>query len=99
MHSLLSQARNKWLQLTLDRDIGTLPVVAGALTVHKANARRLDICYDKQHAGAGQIFAAVTAAGYGIVDVATRGAHLEDVFLELTGRTLHVEERSLAGVD
>jgi ABC-2 type transport system ATP-binding protein len=46
--------------------------------------RVLTITYNKARANAGQVLGAVQAAGYGIVDVSTREADLEDVFLNLT---------------
>lgn len=101
MSELLSQARNKWLELTLDRDMdpARLPVLPGVIATELVHSRRLDVCYDKQDAAAGQIFTAISDAGYGIVDVATRGAHLEDVFLDLTGRALDTEGAELARAD
>ncbi|PMV16387.1 multidrug ABC transporter ATP-binding protein, partial [Pseudomonas sp. FW305-3-2-15-C-TSA2] len=42
------------------------------------------ITYAKDQVNAGQVLAAVQADGYGIVDVSTREADLEDVFLNLT---------------
>jgi len=48
--------------------------------------RILTITYNKANANAGQVLAAVQAAGYGIADVSTREADLEEVFLNLTRR-------------
>ena len=44
----------------------------------------LAITYQKDKVNAGQVLAAVQADGFGIVDVVTREADLEDVFLNLT---------------
>jgi ABC-2 type transport system ATP-binding protein len=44
----------------------------------------LTITYRKDVANAGEVLAAVTRDGYGIVDVSTKEPDLEDVFLSLT---------------
>jgi ABC-2 type transport system ATP-binding protein len=46
--------------------------------------RVLSITYSKKVANAGQVLAAIQALGFGIADVSTREADLEDVFLNLT---------------
>ena len=46
----------------------------------------LAITYRKDQVNAGEVLAAVGQAGFGIVDVSTREADLEDVFLSLTSR-------------
>ena len=46
--------------------------------------RVLAITYSKSVANAGDVLSAVTNAGLGIVDVSTREADLEHVFLNLT---------------
>ena len=46
--------------------------------------RVLVVTYRKDVTNAGDVLAAVAAQGYGIVDVVTREADLEDVFLNLT---------------
>ena len=47
-----------------------------------------DTYYDKQTVQAGAILAGLQLAGHAVVDVTTREADLEDVFLELTGTPL-----------
>ncbi len=47
-------------------------------------ARVLAITYNKSRVNAGEVLAAVTRDGLGIVDVVTKEADLEDVFLSLT---------------
>lgn len=86
--SLLAQAREKWVQVTLDHDLTVAPEIAGATRVDLLDSRRLDILYDKQTVQAGAILARLQAAGHCVVDVTTREADLEDVFLELTGTPL-----------
>lgn len=85
---LMSQAREKWVQVTLDHDLEAPPHIAGATKVELLDSRRLDILYDKQLVQAGAILAGLQLAGHAVVDVTTREADLEDVFLDLTGTPL-----------
>jgi ABC-2 type transport system ATP-binding protein len=87
--SLLAQAREKWVQVTVADDVTTVPSVEGVTRVELLDSRRLDILYDKQTVQAGAVLARLQAAGLSIVDVTTREADLEDVFLELTGTPLN----------
>lgn len=82
---LLAQARDKRVLVTLADDIATVPQIEGVSRIELSDPRRLDILYDKQTVQAGAILARLQAAGLSIVDVSTREADLEDVFLELTG--------------
>ncbi|MGL4541507.1 MAG: ABC transporter ATP-binding protein, partial [Polymorphobacter sp.] len=81
--TLLSTAGDKKLIVTVDRDLTSVPAGLEAKTELK-NDRILVLTYDKRSRNAGQVLAAVAAAGLGIVDVSTQEADLEDVFLELT---------------
>ncbi|UAJ10214.1 ABC transporter ATP-binding protein [Glacieibacterium megasporae] len=81
--TLLATAQDKILIVTTDADLGALPAGLGERAVAK-NARTLSITYDKREAQAGDILHKLTEAGIGIVDVSTREADLEDVFLKLT---------------
>jgi ABC-2 type transport system ATP-binding protein len=87
--SLLAQAREKWVQVTVADDIATVPAIEGVTRVELLDSRRLDILYDKGAVQAGAILARLQAAGVSVVDVTTREADLEDVFLELTGTPLN----------
>lgn len=87
--SLLAQAREKWVQVTVADDVATVPAIEGVTRVALLDSRRLDILYDKQTVQAGAVLARLQAAGLSIVDVTTREADLEDVFLELTGTPLN----------
>lgn len=82
---LLAQAREKRVQVTVANDVTALPEIEGVTRVELTDPRRLDILYDKQAVQAGAILARLQAAGLSVVDVTTREADLEDVFLELTG--------------
>ncbi|MFN7399058.1 MAG: ABC transporter ATP-binding protein [Sandaracinobacter sp.] len=87
--SLLAQAREKWVQVIVADDVTTVPAIEGVTRVDLLDSRRLDILYDKQTVQAGAILARLQAAGLSVVDVTTREADLEDVFLELTGTPLN----------
>jgi ABC-2 type transport system ATP-binding protein len=89
--SLLSQAREKRVEVTVADDVTSIPAIEGVTRVDLAGPRRLDILYDKAKVHAGAVLAALQAAGLSVVDVTTREADLEDVFLELTGTPLNGE--------
>jgi ABC-2 type transport system ATP-binding protein len=80
---LLATAGEKKLTVTVDRDLAEAPPGLAA-RVELRGERMLVLTYDKRTHNAGQVLAAVAAAGLGIVDVSTQEADLEDVFLELT---------------
>lgn len=81
---LVGMAQEKLLEVTVDRDLDTLPRAAMFEKVEKLADRTLAITYAKNRANAGDVLAALSAAGLGIVDVSSREADLEDVFLSLT---------------
>ena len=81
---LVNMAREKIVVLTLDRDIGALPAHAAFLKCEASGERTIEITYDKDRTNAGEVLAAVQAQGFAIVDVTTREADLEDVFVSLT---------------
>jgi ABC-2 type transport system ATP-binding protein len=86
---LLAQAREKRVLVTVADDVTTVPEIAGVTRVTLTDSRRLDILYDKQAVQAGAVLASLQASGISVVDVTTREADLEDVFLELTGAPLN----------
>ncbi len=81
---LVGMATEKLVEVTVDRDVGVPPSAACFQKIDLKGARTLAITYRKDVANAGEVLAAVQADGYGIVDVSTREADLEDVFLNLT---------------
>jgi ABC-2 type transport system ATP-binding protein len=87
--SLLAQARDKRVLVTVADDVTSVPTLDGVTRVELLDSRRLDILYDKTRVQAGAILARLQAAGFSVVDVTTREADLEDVFLELTGTPLN----------
>lgn len=80
---LVGRAQEKVVEVTVDRDIATVPAARCFEKVETAG-RLLTITYRKNVANAGDVLAAVQADGYGIVDVSTKEPDLEDVFLSLT---------------
>jgi ABC-2 type transport system ATP-binding protein len=85
-HELLATAREKIVVLTLDRDIAALPAHPAFLKCERAGERVVEITYDKDRTNAGEVLALVQGQGFAIIDVTTREADLEDVFVRLTTR-------------
>jgi ABC-2 type transport system ATP-binding protein len=81
---LVGMAQEKVVEVTVDRDIGERPQNACFQKVELKGERVLVITYRKDQANAGEVLGAVQGSGYGIIDVSTREADLEDVFLNLT---------------
>ncbi len=81
---LVGMAQEKVVEVTVDRDIAAVPDNACFQKIELKGERTLVITYRKDQANAGEVLGAVQAAGLGIVDVSTREADLEDVFLNLT---------------
>ena len=81
---LVGKAQEKLVAVTVDRDVAAVPENACFQKIVLKGARTLEITYAKDRVNAGEVLGAVQAAGFGIVDVSTREADLEDVFLSLT---------------
>jgi ABC-2 type transport system ATP-binding protein len=82
--TLLSKAQEKVVEVTVDRDIAAAPDAACFEKTEIKGERVIAITYNKSKVNAGEVLAALGQAGYGVVDVSTREADLEDVFLSLT---------------
>jgi ABC-2 type transport system ATP-binding protein len=82
--TLLSEAREKRVLVVLEQPVAAPPAIEGITRIAVEDGNRLDILYDKTRVQAGTILARLAAAGHIVVDVSTREADLEDVFLELT---------------
>ena len=86
---LVDMAREKLVELTLDRD---LTEESDAITfaddrflkAEIIGPRTIAVTYSKDRTNAGGVMEAVQERGYQIVEVTTREADLEDVFLNLT---------------
>jgi ABC-2 type transport system ATP-binding protein len=81
---LIGMAQEKVVEVTVDRDIITMPNSPMFQKIEVKAGRVLMITYSKAVANAGDVLGAVQAAGFGIADVSTREADLEHVFLNLT---------------
>jgi ABC-2 type transport system ATP-binding protein len=81
---LVGKATEKLVAVTVDRDVAEVPENRCFQKIVLKGARTLEITYAKDRVNAGEVLGAVQAAGFGIVDVSTREADLEDVFLSLT---------------
>jgi ABC-2 type transport system ATP-binding protein len=81
---LMAQAAEKRLVVTVDKDMSAVPPGLEQFQVELRSPRRIAFTYDKQSAQAGQMLLALGQAGFGIEDVSTEEADLEDVFLHLT---------------
>jgi ABC-2 type transport system ATP-binding protein len=84
---LVGRASEKVVAVTVDRDLAVAPAATCFDKVVLKGGRVLEITYDKRRVNAGEVLAAVTGEGLGIVDVSTKEPDLEDVFLSLTRST------------
>ena len=83
-HALLASAQEKCLIVTVDRDLDTPPAGLPAEKIELKGTRQLILTYNRGALTAGDLLQAISATGLGVVDVSTREADLEDVFLHLT---------------
>ena len=81
---LLGKAQEKVVAVTVDRDVDPVPQAVCFQKIVLKGARTLEITYSKDRVNAGEVLAAIQSSGFGIVDVSTKEADLEDVFLSLT---------------
>ena len=87
---LVGMAREKAVVLTLSDEIVTLPDHGSFEKIEQTGPHEITITYNKDRANAGDVLTAANAAGLNIVDVSTREADLEDVFVQLTKREVAV---------
>ncbi len=81
---LVGMAREKIVRVTLDKDLAG-PIMEPAFTKAEViEDRVLEVTYNRDATSAGQVLALIQQHGYGIQDVTTREADLEDVFVQLT---------------
>jgi ABC-2 type transport system ATP-binding protein len=81
---LLALAQEKVVEVVVDRDVAQAPENTCFDKIELTGERTLTITYRKDKVNAGDVLAALQKEGLGIVDVSTREADLEDVFLNLT---------------
>ncbi len=82
---LIEMARDKVVRIELEADMAELPKEEAFHRCELLSPRTLEVTYDRDAMSAGQVLAMVQAHGHTIVDVTTREADLEDVFVQLTG--------------
>ena len=82
--TLVGMAQEKAVEVTVDRDLISVPEASCFDKIEIVRERTLAITYRKDKVNAGEVLAALQRDGLGIVDVSTREADLEDVFLNLT---------------
>jgi ABC-2 type transport system ATP-binding protein len=85
--TLVGMAQEKVVEVVVDRDLTAAPEAICFDKVEFNGERTLTITYRKDRVNAGEVLAALQREGLGIVDVSTREADLEDVFLNLTRAT------------
>jgi ABC-2 type transport system ATP-binding protein len=81
---LVGMMREKIVVLTLDRPSTAAPQHEAFVKCVISGERDLRVTYNKDRMNAGEVLALVQSLGYGIVDVSTDEADLEDVFVKLT---------------
>lgn len=81
---LINMAREKVVQLTLENDIAETPSHGAFEKVEMIAGSTLEITYNKDKMNAGEVLSVIQSMGLNIVDVTTKEADLEDVFLSLT---------------
>jgi ABC-2 type transport system ATP-binding protein len=82
--ALVGMAQEKAVEVTVDRDLASPPAAPCFQKIELVGERTLVITYRKDEVNAGDVLGALQREGLGIVDVSTREADLEDVFLNLT---------------
>lgn len=83
---LVEMAREKVVVVTVDKPLAECPTHKAFLKCEKAGDSVLEITYDKDKTNAGEVLSLVQGQGMNIVDVTTREADLEDVFVNLTSQ-------------
>jgi ABC-2 type transport system ATP-binding protein len=82
--TLVGMAQEKAVEVVVDRDVTQVPDAPCFEKIELKGERTLAVTYRKDKVNAGEVLAALQRDGLGIVDVSTREADLEDVFLNLT---------------
>ncbi|MDD9878332.1 MAG: ABC transporter ATP-binding protein [Magnetovibrio sp.] len=82
--TLLGRLDSKQMVITVDQDLDALPAPLVQFGGVLENGRRICVSYAPSRIDAGQVLAAVAEAGLTVVDVTTREADLEDIFVRLT---------------
>ncbi len=81
---LLGRLDAKEMLITVGQDLDAVPGALADFTAELETPRRLRVAYPPSTVTSGQILAAIGRAGLDIIDITTREADLEDIFLNLT---------------
>ncbi len=84
---MLRRLDTKEMTVTVDSDMEDVANSLKGYRVELLDGRRLRFAFAPSRINSGDILEAIQAAGLKIVDVATREAELEDIFLDLTSRS------------
>lgn len=83
--TLLSRIDSKGICFVLDKDVTDIPKRLSDYQVEKMGKNILKITYSPSEHYVGEFIEILQTSGYGITDIKTDDADLEDVFLQLTG--------------
>jgi ABC-2 type transport system ATP-binding protein len=84
---LLQRLDSKSVTVTLSTDLDPMPPALAALGVERVGLGRIRLRYQPSQTQLGPLLAQIVAAGLEVVDLTTEESDLEDLFLELTGKT------------
>ncbi len=91
---LLQWLDTKEITVVFDCDVTRIPDVLRQFNVEQKNSRELRFSYPPSKTNSGDVLAAISEAGLGIIDVSTQEAELEDIFMSLTGTKRNDDELS-----
>lgn len=84
-NDMVRRLDSKEITVTVDRIINDLPSGLKDYSVEVLDGRKLRFAFTPSQITSGQILSSVQSSGLKIVEVETREAELEDIFLKLTG--------------
>ena len=88
--NLLRRLDNKRVTITLDKDLLEVPPQLKAEGWEFSPPRQLTLAYQPSKSAIGVALSAIAASGLNIADLSTTETDLEDIFLQLTRRSLSV---------
>ena len=80
----------------MDRDVTVLPDTLSSLAAELIGIGQIKISFAPSQTSAGQILHAIGEAGLGVVDVVTKEADLEKIFVRLTQSDNRAENLRIA---
>lgn len=82
--TLLKRIDSKELHITVDKDVAAAPDSLKPYGCIIRSGRKICLRYPPSRVTAGQLIDAVKTAGFNIIDISSKDADLEDIFLQLT---------------